>query len=129
MGANVAVLMNRGPNHATYRLTGDGTVAGPTRASATILAELAAGPLLDLFTAAYADQAAMRTALLEGNPGICLVQMRATVNDVTAEVNQVSVDVDVDAVTATRPELNFTMSDTTGQVAYFTFLHLHSVIR
>ena len=127
--ANAVALQNSGPNHATYRMTGDGTVAGPVRANAAILAELPVGPLRDLFAATYADQAAMRTALLEGNPGVCLVQMRATVNDVTAEQNQVSVDVDVDAVTATQPEINFTMSDTTGQVAYCTFLHLHSIIR
>jgi hypothetical protein len=57
------------------------------------------------------------------------VQLRTAVNDVTAEQNQISVDVDVDAVTATKPEVNVTMSDTTGQEAYLTIEFLHSIIK
>lgn len=127
--ANTAVLQTTNPNHATWLLTGDGTVTGPTIANAAILAALVAGPLEDLFSATYANQAAMRAALLLGDPGIAIIQMLVTVNDVTAEENQVSADVDVDAVTATQPEINIEMSDTTGQLAAMTFLHLHTTIR
>ncbi|MEY3021407.1 MAG: hypothetical protein RIS86_605, partial [Planctomycetota bacterium] len=86
-------------------------------------------PLEDLFNATYANQAAMRTACLTSAPGRVLVQLRTAVNDVTAEQNQISVDVDVDAVTATKPEVNVTMSDTTGQEAYLTIEFLHSIIK
>lgn len=127
--ANVAALMNAGPNHLTYRVTGDGTVVGPTIASSTLITDAVAGPLEDVLSASYASQALMRTALLEGNPGICIIQSRSQGNDVTAEHNQPQVDVDVDAVTVTRPEVNIEASDTTGQVFYFTLLHLHSIIR
>lgn len=127
--ANTAALQTATPYRVVYLLTGDGTVAGPTLDSALLLADMVAGPLKDVFSASYNNQAAMRTACLASQPARAIVQMRATVNDVTAEKNQVSVDVDVDAVTATRPEVNITMSDTTGQVAYLTLEVLHSIIK
>lgn len=127
--ANTATLVTATPYRVVYLLQGDGTVAGPTIANATLLADMVAGPLEDIFNATYANQAAMRTACLTSAPCRALVQMRTTVNDVTAEVNQVSVDVDVDAVTATKPEVNVTMSDTTGQFAYLTIEYLHSIIK
>jgi hypothetical protein len=121
--------MNAAPYHVTYRLTGDGNVVGPTIASATLITDMAAGLLEDIFSATYANQAAMRTAVLEGGQGICVIQSRAQGNDVTAEHNQIQVDVDVDAVTPARPEVNIEMSDTTGQICYITFLAFHSVGR
>lgn len=127
--ANTAVKQVATPYRLVYLLTGDGTVQGPTIASATILADMVAGPLLDLWTAAYANQAAMRTALLYSQNGRMLIQLQNAVNDVTAEQNQVAADVDVDAVTATRAEINIEMSDTTGQIAVLTLEYLHSIIR
>jgi hypothetical protein len=127
--ANTATLVTSTPYRVVYLLSGDGTVAGPTIANATLLADMVAGPLEDIFNATYANQAAMRTACLTSAPCRVLVQLRTAVNDVTAQQNQIAVDVDVDAVTATKPEVNVTMSDTTGQEAYLTIEFLHSIIK
>ena len=127
---NTAVVQSVSRNHITYLLTGDGTVAGPTLANAAILAAMQDGPLKDAWNATYANQAAMRAALLGGGANCeANVQLAATGVDVTAERNQVTVDVDVDAVTATKAEINIGMSDTTGQLAYLTLKHRHSIIQ
>ena len=128
--ANTAAKASSSPNHLTYLLTGDGTQVGPTLASATILADMEPGPLKQAWEAAYADQAAMRTALLGGGAHCeAEVQMAIAVNDVSTQVNQVAVDVDTDAVTVTRAEINIGMSDTTGQRAYLHLRHRHSLKR
>lgn len=127
--ANTATKVTATQNHLVYLLTGDGTVAGPTIASATLLADMVDGPLKTAWQDTYADQAAMRTALLGMGAGCrILVSLRTTPVDTTAQANQVVVDVDVDAVTATRAEINVSMSDTTGQVAYLHIEHLHSIV-
>jgi hypothetical protein len=127
---NTATFQTSTRNRCSYLLTGDGTVAGPTVASATILADMARGSLRDAWERAYADQAAMRTALLGGGQNcIAIVQAQDVIADTTAQQNQVAIDVDVDAVTATRAEINVEMSDTTGQLAMLHLLHLHSLIR
>ena len=128
--ANTAAKASSSPNHLTYLLTGDGTQVGPTLASATILADMTPGPLKAAWEAAYADQAAMRTALLGGGKDCEVsVQLVVAVTDTTAEENQISVDVDTDAVTATRAEINLGMSDTTGQLAYLHIKHRHSIVK
>ena len=126
---NTAVLASSSPNHVTYLLTGDGTVIGPTIASSVLLADMQPGPLRNAWAnAIYADQDARRTALLGGGANCeSNIQMLVTVNDVTAEVNQVAADVDVDGVTAALTELNLGMSDTTGQIAMLTLKHRHSL--
>ena len=127
--ANTATKASASPNRLTYQLAGDGTQVGPTIASATLLADMVPGPLKDAWTAAYASQAAMRTALLGGGAGCKVsVQLAVAVSDVTAEENQISVDVDADAVTATRAEINIGMSDTTGQIAFLHIEHIHSLV-
>lgn len=127
--ANTATLQSASPNHITYLLTGDGTVAGPTIANATLLADMVDGPLKDAWNATYATQAAMRTALLGGGAKCCAsIQLMVTPVDTTAQANQVVADVDVDAVTATKAELNISMSDTTGQLAMLTLTHWHSIV-
>jgi hypothetical protein len=128
---NTAVKVSSSANHLTYILTGDGTQVGPTIASATILADMeVGGPLWAAWNAPYANQAAMRTALL-GRGANCevAVQLVVAVNDVTAEENQISVDVDTDAVTVTKAEINIAMSDTTGQIAYLHISRDHSLVR
>lgn len=128
--ANTAVLESASPNHATFLLTGDGTVIGPTIANATLLAAMKSGPLKSAWNKEYADQAAMRTALLGGGEHCrASIQLRASGVDITAEINQIVADVDVDAVTAEKAELNLGMSDTTGQFAYLTLSHAHSFVR
>ena len=124
---NTAVLQSSSPNHATYLLTGDGTVPGPTIPSATLLTDMEPGPLRNAFASIHGNQAAMRTALLGGGADCeANVQMLVAVVDITVEANQVSVDVDVDAVTAALPEVNISMSDTTGQIAMLSLKHRHS---
>lgn len=125
--ANTATKKFAGAHRLVYELVGDGTVVGPTIANATLLADMVAGPMKDLYNATYASQALMRAALLYGNPGRILTQVQVAVNDVTAEKNQVSIDTDTDAVTATKPEINITMSDTTGQIAVLTLEYVHSI--
>lgn len=127
--ANTAAKQVATPYRLVYLLTGDGTVQGPTIANATILADMVAGPLLDLWNAAYANQAAMRTAVMYSQPGRLLIALQNAVNDVTAEQNQTAADVDTDAATPTKPEVNIEMSDTTGQIAVLTLEYLHSIIR
>lgn len=128
--ANTATKITATPCHVVYLLTGDGTVAGPTLANATILADMVAGPLKDAWSATYANQGAMRNALLGmGAYCRCTIQLLATGTDTTAQVNQVVADVDTDAVTPTKAEINFGMSDTTGQLAMVTFEYVHSLVQ
>jgi hypothetical protein len=128
--ANTATKVSASPNYLTYLLTGDGTVAGPTIANATILADMEDGPLKDAWKLAYANQAAMRVALLGGGADCRMaIQLVATGVDVTAQVNQPVADVDVDAVSATKAEINIGMSDTTGQLAYLHISHAHSIVQ
>ena len=114
---NSAALVTSTPYRLVYRVTGDGTVAGPTIPSTQLIAESVDGPLQDLLKASYANQAAMRVAFMESNPGRITVRYQTTPVQTTAEQNLCFADVDVDATTATRPALNITMSDTTGQIA------------
>lgn len=135
--ANTATLKSATPNRLVYELAGDGTVAGPTIANATLLADAVTGPLENALNDTYATdgvsvQSAMRKALLYGVPGtdsrgcrITLVPI-TTVTDTTGQVNQPSVDVDTDAVTVTKPEINITMSDTTGTLYALIIEHIWS---
>ncbi len=125
---NTAVKVSASPNHLVYILTGDGTQVGPTIANSVITNNMVPGPLRDAWIALYADQAAMRTALLGGGAQCeASVQLLVAVADTTAEENQISVDVDVDAVTATRAEINIGMSDTTGTIAMLKLTHWHTL--
>jgi len=127
--ANTAVKVSSSANHLVYQLTGDGTVVGPTIASATLLNDMVAGPLKAAWTAAFANQAAMRVGLLGGGAACeATIQLAVTVLDVTAERNQVTADVDTDAVTASRAEINKSMSDTTGQIAFLKLTHWQSIV-
>jgi hypothetical protein len=126
--ANTATKAASSPYSITYLLAGDGTVVGPTIASATLITDSEAGPLRDLLSASYANQAAMRDALCYGDPAILVMEPRTVVVWTTAQVNQASVDVDVDAITATRPEINVTMSDTTGQAVLLHIRYFQSAV-
>ena len=136
---NTAVKVSASPHHLTYILTGDGTVVGPTIPNATLLTDMSPGPLYDAYNAVLTTQAVMRNQLIGGlrpttaglGPGACDMDLHmiTTVKDTTAEINQCSVDVDVDAVTVTKAEVNITMSDTTGQIGYLTLRHRHSFIQ
>lgn len=128
--ANTATKISATPNRLTYRLNGDGTVLGPTIPNATILADMVKGPLRDAWNKTYANQAAMRDALLGRGQGCSIsIQLAATPVQTTAEQNLVTADVDVDAVTATKAELNIAMSDTTGQIAYLHIEHDFSMVQ
>ncbi len=135
---NTAVKVSASANHITYILTGDGTVIGPTITQALLAADMVAGPLRDAWTAVLTTQAAMRNAVLGGlvlgpvlGGGGCyaIIQMITVVADTTAEINQPSVDVDTDAVSTTKAEVNITMSDTTGTIGFLHLMHMHSLIQ
>lgn len=111
-----------------YEVEGDGTPAALI-ANATLLEDAKAGPLKDALSADYENQAAMREALLYGNPVQLRTQIMTSVVDADAEVNQPAADVDTDAVTATKPEINLQISDTAGQKFLLFVEHVHSLIR
>lgn len=113
-------------NRLTLLVVGDGTPANVVP-SATLLAAMIDGPLKDLWNAVYADQAAMRTELLEGG-GYIRIRPRLAVAAVNGEVSSYSVDVDVDAVTGTKAELNIQMPDTGVAEIYVDLLAHHSII-
>lgn len=133
--ANTATKVSATPNRLSYLLTGDGTVAGPTIANATILADCVSGPLREAWNQVLTTQAAMRAALLGGLNGpaglgcFAIIQLVVAVADTTAQVNQACADVDTDAVSTTKAEINVGMSDTTGTLAYLHLVHLHSVVQ
>lgn len=137
--ANTATKVAASHFHLVYLLEGDGTVTGPTITNATLLADVTAGtPIYDMLNAVYTTQGNMRDSLLAGKKlsnidgatgGLMYVQLREAVNDVTAEHNQITVDVDTDAVATTKAEINICMSDTTGQKAYLVITCLHSIVR
>lgn len=116
------------PNLLAYVIVGDGTVGPLVIASATLIADASDGPLKDALSATYADQGAMRVAFF-GNPCMISLIRRKGPVDTTGQANQSNVDVDVDAVTATRPEVNVEMSDTTGDEVYVILEHRHSLVR
>jgi hypothetical protein len=128
---NTAVKIAAGPHHLSYLLTGDGTQIGPTIANATLLADMVPGPLREAWNSILTTQAVMRSALLGGlgsvsacPPGCrAFLLLLTAVKDVTAEINQPSIDVDTDATSITKAEINITMSDTTGQLAVLTLHH------
>ncbi len=127
---NTATKVSASPNRLTYLLTGDGTVIGPTIANATLVADMVNGPLKDKWSTVWTTQAAMRQNLL-GRLAHCAIELQlvATGVDVTAQVNQVVADVDTDAVSITKAEINIGMSDTTGQLCYMHLIHDHSVVQ
>lgn len=116
------------PNRLVVVVTGDGTATG-LLANATLQAQMVAGPLKNAFDATYADQAAMRLALLYGSPVLIRMWYRTVVADTTAEVNQLAADVDTDATSPTKPEINYQIHDTTGTIAIMEILLVHSLVR
>jgi hypothetical protein len=126
--ANTVTLKSSTPCRLVYEIAGDGTATG-TIASATLITDAVTGPLEDALSASYADQAAMRAAMLYGAPVQIHTQIQTSVADTTAQVNQPAADVDVDAITATRPEINYQMHDTTGQVVLLIVEYVHTLVR
>jgi hypothetical protein len=129
-----AVAVSASPNHLTFLLTGDGTAA-LILANSTIQAAMVAGPLKNAWDTVLTTQAAMRAKLLGGDSaatgGFCEARLLLLVTpvDTTAQINQPTVDVDTDAVSTTKAEINVGMSATTGQIAYLTLEHRHSAVR
>lgn len=100
----------------TLLVAGDGT-ATATITQATLAAAMVSGPLKTLWTSVLTTQAAMRAALLE-QKGRIVIRARAQPVDTTAQVNQPAADVDTDAVSTTKAEINLQLHDTTGQDLY-----------
>ena len=120
MAAPTITAVTKTANRCVFKVVADNTGTAGLIASSVILAAMAPGPLKDAWTKAYANQAAMRTALEGGNckltwapyTGLALVQP----------------DVDVDAVTATRAEINITISAATVE-GYLEIEHAHTFVR
>jgi len=126
--ANTATKLSAGPHHLSYLLETDGSGATLTVASATLLADMDTGPLKTLWTDTTGNQAALRAGLLDYDPGFIAITPRTLTADTPAEVNQAGADVDVDAVTATRAELNLQCSATAGNAYIVTLRYMHSLI-
>ena len=135
---NTAVKVSASPNHLTYILTGDGTVAGPIITQALLMADMVEGPLKRAWSQVLTTQAAMRAKLLGGdgagtapNSGFCEaeIQLMATGTDTTGQVTQVVADVDTDAVSTTKAEINIGMGDTAGQIAMLHLRHRHTIVQ
>jgi microcystin degradation protein MlrC len=126
--ANTAVKVSASPHRLTILLTGDGTVVGPVLDNASLLEMMVEGPLKKAWNKTYANQDAMRNALLAGDCH-AQIQLRESGVDITAQKNQVLIDVDTDAVTASKAEINPSMSDTSGQVAYLHLICSHSLVQ
>lgn len=126
--ANAEVKKSASPHRLVYEITGDGTATG-TITQATLAADCAAGPLKDLLTSVLTTQAAMRTNLLYSNPVKMTAWYRTVVADTTGNVNQLAVDVDTDAVSTTKAEINYQIHDTTGAVAILEIEYVHSLPR
>lgn len=124
--ANAVTKKHATPHRLTYLVVGDGTV-DTVRTSAELLADMVDGPLKDLFNAAYADQPAMRGALLEEHCEI-RIRPRTAVAGLTAEVSSWSADVDADAVSATKAELNLKCPDQAAAEAYVDIIARHSIV-
>jgi hypothetical protein len=126
-----ATKIAAGPHHLSYMLVGDGEVGPLTIANATILADMVPGPLREAWNSVLTTQAVMRSALLGGlrsvsacPPGCRIHLLLLTaVKDTTAEINQPAIDVDTDATTITKAEINVFMGDTADQVAIMTLHH------
>ena len=125
MAASVT-LKSATPHRVSFLVEGDGT-ATHTITSAVLLAAMVPGPLYNAWNATYDDQAAMRAALLEGRGRISF-RDRALPVDTTGEVNRAAADVDADAVTATKAELNLQLSDTDGHDFYLDIEYSHSIV-
>lgn len=120
--ANVATKKKASRQRLTYEIVGDGTVA-LVLDNARLLADMVEGPLKDLFNAVYADQAAMRAALLEESAKF-EIRKRTRVG---APISDWAADVDVDAVTAAKPEINVQAPDANGSVIYLDIQMRHSL--
>lgn len=107
------------PNRLVYLVAGDGEATGATITSATLLADAVSGPLRNSLNASYANQAAMRDVIGEGN-----VEMSLNARAVSA--TGLLVDVDTDAVTPTKPEINLTFPSTADLAFYLTIEFKHS---
>jgi hypothetical protein len=120
-------LNKSSPNRLVYLITGDGAATSLTIDSAALITDAVAGPLEDLLSASYANQAAMRSVFGGGNVEL-LVQVRAATN---SNIVSAQVDVDVDAVTAARPEVNLTFvaAPANGDTAYLVIENKHSIVQ
>lgn len=104
------------PTRLRYKVVGDGTV-GATRTYAELIADMADGPLKTLWAASVGTQAQLQAALLEANCRI-FFQPRTIVATTGDTVAGYAADVDTDAVTTTKAEVNIQMNDTTGDTVY-----------
>lgn len=124
--ALTAAKVSASSNRLIYLLTGDGAASSATIASLTLLADAVDGPLKDFLNDTYANQAAMRAVFGGGSVEMSIHARLAT----DANIGSLGVDVDVDAVTATKPEINVAgdvpaLNDT----AYLVLEHKHSIVQ
>lgn len=105
--AVTATLRSATAQRAVYEVLGDGSATTLTIANATILADLdgTTGPLYQAFNATYDNQAAMRLVIGAGPASVTTAGVEIRMNPRTLG-GVCAVDVDTDAVTATKPEIN-----------------------
>jgi hypothetical protein len=108
-------------NRLVYLVVGDGEDAAGLIDSVTLLADAAPGPLRNALKASYATQAAMRAVFGGGNVPLECNHRTGT--------GSFAADVDVDAITATRPEVNIVSPVDGTDAMYLVIEHKHTFIR
>ena len=127
--AVVAALVSATASRAVYTVTGDGAATSLTIANATLLADLdgTTGPLYQAFNATYANQAAMRAVIGGGPANVSTPGVEIRMNPRSLG-GVVAADVDTDAVTPTKPEINIVFP-ATAAVFYLVLEYVSSVVR
>jgi hypothetical protein len=125
MTALTATLVKADQYKLTYLLTGDGSDVDVTIANATLLADAVGGPLKNALNKTYTvagvgDQPTMRHTFGEG-PVKMTIRGRST-------TQLLGVDVDTDAVTTTKVEINVVgaVALAVSETAYLDIMFCHS---
>jgi hypothetical protein len=123
MTAFTIALVKSDQYKQTYLLTGDNSATAGLLDNATLLANAVGGPLKNALNQTYANQAAMRAVF-----GIGAVKLTIRPRSTTWAAG---VDVDVDAVTPTKPEFDIVASTVPGAsaTAYLDIEFQHSTGR
>lgn len=130
-----AALVKATPNELQYLVTHDGN-AGDALAltNAVMAADLVAGPLKDLVAGLDSDQAAnsqalARKAMLGDGADVDFNHAKVSIDQRSGLITAMTVDADVDGVSALRNELNIASTSAVAGTAYLRIEFEHSLTR
>lgn len=123
--AITATLVKSDPYKLTYQLLGDAAATTLVLANALLQTDAKQGSVKNALNQTYANQAAMRQVFGQG-----AVKFTIRSRDGGAGWGTAGIDVDVDAVTATKPKINLVASTApAATVAYLDIEFQHSIHR